>query len=443
MKLIIQTLLLLGLLWRSEAALAQSLACIAGSSSNLSLVKAFKETDNTDNYPISLFRAWKKRIKADALKKGGLATSYGMICDNIIPSPLKRILDAIQPQPLTPVNPYPKEPAVDQIDSECVASVIQQTNFTPVDGVDHYLCKNQWSSQPSPQKETPCVTEEMPEYVTWLTNEALKCLSDEELPLDAATIFKMMNNESRFSFLVHYSGGTGITQLVRGGAYGEMERDLGGERFLKDRLKSGRKSCEPFAPLMDKTKKTFPCSVLQPGAGVARAILYGVGYFAYLKYPPQGTRVPNKVLRMRAVSRIGQFAVYRDPDMESRNELINDVVLVAYSNAGPAVAYSKLTESLQNLGCARSNPKCTARALRTDYRIRIARYYRTVPMGASKPVAKGEVNPAPRPNYLKEIDKRAATLDRDVESCIMDAGTYKKQTALRQLVGKPQAGGQK
>ncbi len=409
-------------------------------------METFNDLDNKDNYPISLFRNWKSQIRKTAQRMTGLIPIEAPNCETQSPDPISRLKEFFKsPIKQTIPEALPKavlEPKVDQIDGACVSSVIRQTNFTPVAGANHYVCKSQNSEKPLPEEKTPCVTEEMSDYATWLTNQALLCLSEDDPALDATTIFKMMNNESRFSFLVHYGGGTGITQLTRPGAYGEMERDLGGERFLKSKLQSGRKSCLPFAPLLNDEPRDFPCSVLQPGAGVARAIFYGVGYFAYLKYPPKGKNVPSRVLRMRAVSRIGQYPVNQDPDQDSRNKLINDVVLVAYSNAGPAVAYSKLTESLQNLGCNRSNPKCTAKALRTDYRVRMSRYYRTVPMGASEPIGKNEKNPAPRPNYLREIEKRAASLDRDVKSCVIAAEKY-STFVTQQEINRLYSGGMK
>lgn len=195
-------------------------------------------------------------------------------------------------------------------------------------------------------KSTPCFDQSAVDYTHYVTNKVISCFQG--LPMqngatesiDPAVLYSKLNNESGFNFTYSYGGGVGAGQLT-GWAVQEMnvldpsrtkgKVVKGNGRFILDSILDSKKSeCAGLKPVIENDLKfkyhsprKINCEWTSMETGLARNLIYSIGYFSFLKH-----QVIGKELRKRAPN------AYNDP------ELLNLLTLVGY---GPLGANRALT----------------------------------------------------------------------------------------------------
>lgn len=221
-----------------------------------------------------------------------------------------------------------------KIKKECIEASLQRELIG-----DGYSCLTQ-----KPKKfeysgsSIPCLNQKSVDYIHFAVNEALNCLSTERTAIDPRFILKKFNNETGFNFFLAYSGGKGIGQLtsdpvddIAGWRSANGKFNVGNARYiLQDLVKSKNPACKPFIetikndldmPPPSPAKEANYCHWVSPGDGLARNLVYSLGYYVYVR---------DKIVQP-AVSRLA-------PRMGLNNNIINYITLVAYGPGGPAAA---------------------------------------------------------------------------------------------------------
>lgn len=202
-----------------------------------------------------------------------------------------------------------------------------------------YTCKN---GKPMPfdnmGDKTPCINEDVFSYINFATNQALECLSPDEMPLDSEFITKKINNETTFKFFLAYSGGVGMGQLtsdpvkeVAGWSEktkkGRVIEHKGQANYLlKELEKSDKASCQVFKKVLAKDFETPPplpgrpanyCHWLSTGNGLTRNLFYSMAYYRWVR---------DQIIRpeLRKVA----------PQLEKDRDVLNAFSLVAYGPGG-------------------------------------------------------------------------------------------------------------
>ncbi len=181
-----------------------------------------------------------------------------------------------------------KRPKPLQIKKECIeASLLRKA------GREEYVCKSQ--SQRAIRvgvaggKSAQCYNDEMADYMSFAINQAIDCLSQDN-PIDSRDILKKMNAETGFNFAVSWRGGRGMSQITSPAAR-ELSTNIGNGRYILEGVsKSIKKSCQPFKHLAEKDLEKPPkinghslCDWVSPGDGLARNLLYGIGYHVHMR----------------------------------------------------------------------------------------------------------------------------------------------------------------
>ena len=205
-----------------------------------------------------------------------------------------------------------------------------------------------WTYTPhsSRSTSTPCIDDSSVDYIHFVTNKVISCFQGLSMQngvkeaIDPKVLYSKLNNESSFNFTYSYGGGVGAGQLT-GWAVQEMNvldpsRTKGKEvkgngRFILDEiLKSSNPECAGLKPVIENDLKfkyhsprKINCEWVSMENGLARNLIYSIGYFSFLKH-----QVIGKELKRRAPS------AYNDP------ELLNLLTLVGY---GPKGANRALT----------------------------------------------------------------------------------------------------
>lgn len=245
------------------------------------------------------------------------------------------------------IKPIALSSAVSEIPKECIqASLKRKVAQTSIE------CNRQpggnWrmTKHSARSKGTPCFDDSSVDYVHFVTNKVISCFQG--LPMgggvgeaiDPKTLYSKLNNESGFNFTYSYAGGVGAGQLT-GWAVQEMnvldprrtrgKSVKGNGRFILDEiLKSSNSECSGLKPIIENdlnfkyhSPRKINCEWVSMENGLARNLIYSVGYFSYLKH-----QVIGKELKKRAPN------AYKD------QELLNLLTLVGY---GPKGANRALT----------------------------------------------------------------------------------------------------
>ncbi len=155
---------------------------------------------------------------------------------------------------------------------------------------DAYFCESE-NSPAVPLgkygKTGPCISDEMAEYISWMTNEAIHCVHDVvEHHIDPSVTLAKFNNESHFAFFIGNTGGVGIGQLTSIALKDlVIQKDQTVEPIDKIQkiLKSKKPSCQRFKPVL-KTALTEIgssnyCMLLNMENGFARSLIYSLVFF--------------------------------------------------------------------------------------------------------------------------------------------------------------------
>lgn len=197
---------------------------------------------------------------------------------------------------------------------------------------------------------TPCITDQMVEYVHWGLNEAFKCYGNLLDSHERRMIFKKINHESAFGFFFQYSGGAGIAQLI-----GESKRDLflpgySGNNFLRRQIISNAKSCESFLQLLNRTlqeRSLKSCEFISIGDGIGRSLIGGIGLYLHYRSDPNNPYSAERLLERWGYTKRNteSYKLIRSYITLGMYNKGPGAVLNAYKNAFPKGSLAKKSES--------------------------------------------------------------------------------------------------
>lgn len=162
-----------------------------------------------------------------------------------------------------------------QISNKCIRASLRRSNNTK-----GWSCESETSrAKPigSAGVDGPCITAQVSDYLTWAVNKAIACLNDPDKPIDVELIYKKLNNETGFSFFSASGGGVGIGQLTTDA----IEQINKNTKLVERVFNSPNPACRPFAKAMGRKPRDSSryCEWLDPSEGVARNLIYSIGYF--------------------------------------------------------------------------------------------------------------------------------------------------------------------
>lgn len=169
-----------------------------------------------------------------------------------------------------------------------------------------------------------CVDKNMTDYIHYAVNSAIQCLSGVG-KVDSKTVFRKINNESAFNISVASDGGVGMAQLTSIAVAEMLDKDLGKGRYVLEHIsKSSDSACSGFKDVAIQDLKKSPstsvdnrCAWLSPGDGLARNLMYSIGYYLTMR---DKYLVP--LLKRKA------------PNLVQDEALMNDLTSIAYGAEG-------------------------------------------------------------------------------------------------------------
>jgi hypothetical protein len=136
-----------------------------------------------------------------------------------------------------------------------------------------------------------CIDDSMVDYISFSVNSAIQCFSESKTtdfgPLDSKLIFEKLTNESAFNYtLADPAKGISIGQLTSP-AIRELSESKSGKAILAKLSESESKHCNGFKNVLDKPPSkiytTDVCAWVSPGDGLARSLIYSIGYYLTLR----------------------------------------------------------------------------------------------------------------------------------------------------------------
>lgn len=408
---------------------AFALTCIAGDANDRTLVNVFNDASNPDNRPINTWRSERSNrgIPAAKTECQDCRRDYFATLEDL----LRRIGKGWSTD--TSINPDCVEASMaDSRTGVMGVTAAHRISYTRVRTggrpaqsvkrpapspncresrgqyhcpIEAKTCDREQGTPTRKIKNAPCVTREMAEYVAWILDKAITCLSPEEDQIDRRTIVRKLNNESQFMFMVDSRNGTGLAQLVPIATKEMLAPERGYGSVLKpvvDLLKEKnpkhprkKQACSVFADVLARTPPRSirtgaplrTCELLQPGNGVARSALLGIGTFAHVSYT---YTVAGRNISADAMVRKAGFNATSDTNARGLRDLI---ALSYYSAAGPRGGLAVYDETSRALGCP-SGKNCTSEKFLNSFKTNMSAYYRANRL----------------PNYFNEMDQRKAEM---------------------------------
>ena len=165
-----------------------------------------------------------------------------------------------------------------------------------------------------------CVNNEMVNYMTYAVNAAIQCMSP-NMPVDSRVILQKINVESGFNHSLVSKDGAGCTKITSW-AKKELTEDIGnGKHILEAVAQSDKKSCAGFKDIAKKDLANPPtintsnaCDWANPGDGLARSLMYGVGYYIVLRD-----------------HYIAPYLKKRSKNLAKNTDVLSDLSAIAYS----------------------------------------------------------------------------------------------------------------
>lgn len=198
--------------------------------------------------------------------------------------------------------------------------------------------------------QTPCITDQVVDYIHWGLNEAFKCYGNILDSHERKFIFKKINHESAFGFFFQYAGGAGIAQLI-----GESKRDLfipgnAGYRFLQQQIYTNTKSCDSFVQLLKRTtreRSLKSCEFISIGDGIGRSLIGGIGLYLHYRSDHQNPYSAEKLL---------DYWGYYKRDTENY-KLIRSYITLGMYNKGPWGVIETYKKQIGRAALARKSDK--------------------------------------------------------------------------------------
>lgn len=171
-----------------------------------------------------------------------------------------------------------------------------------------------------------CIDDSMVDYMHHSINMAIKCFSN-IAPIDSKTIFKIINNETAFNVSISSRDGRGIGQITSPAAAELTHPKLGnGKYILKSVMQNPNPACTPFRHIAENDLRDGPplknrvksiCAWVNPGDGLARNLMYTMGYYLTLRD-----------------HYIKGYLEKKDKNLAQNTQLLNDLTAVAYGREG-------------------------------------------------------------------------------------------------------------
>lgn len=183
------------------------------------------------------------------------------------------------------------------------------------------------------------------DYIHYVTNKVSNCFQGlsgtDKLrnlnvvnTVDPKVVYSMINNESGFNFTYSHNGGVGAGQLTSSAVQemnihnpsrtGRNVQEGQGRYFLDSVLSSNKLACRSLKPVILNDKKfkyhspqSINCEWTSLETGLARNLIYSIGYFSFLK-----NSIIGPELKLRAPE------AYKDP------EILDMLSLIAYGPGG-------------------------------------------------------------------------------------------------------------
>jgi hypothetical protein len=200
------------------------------------------------------------------------------------------------------------------------------------------------------QKQLPCVTDQIVDYIYWGLNEAMRCYDGIIDSHERKMIFKKINHESAFGFFFQYTGGTGIAQLIQGSQQDMFLPGHAGNDFLEEHIKSHPKSCESFLTLLKRTAKTKSlksCEFMSIGDGIGRSLIGGMGLYLHYRNDPNNPYSAEKLLSYWGVQK---------SESEEYKQLRSYITLGMY-NKGPGAVLATTKSRIGKGSLAKKSEK--------------------------------------------------------------------------------------
>lgn len=208
-----------------------------------------------------------------------------------------------------------------------------------------------------------CIDDKLVDYVSFSVNSAIQCFSDSVEsdfgPIDSQHIFEKLTNESAFDYtLSDPSKGISIGQIT-GPAKEEISHPGRGRGnyILQKISESTSKHCKGFKSVaqedIDKTPSKIKlhnlCKWVSPGDGLARSLIYSIGYYLTLR---------DKYV----IPELKKFASFNSQNISKEwTEVIKSATMVAYSGEG----FNSVKLKLNKLG-QQPKPSEIKKALQTS-----------------------------------------------------------------------------
>ncbi|HEY8270129.1 MAG TPA: hypothetical protein VIG33_04525 [Pseudobdellovibrionaceae bacterium] len=209
---------------------------------------------------------------------------------------------------------FAPEPAA-KINRECIAAAMKRNP-----GDTGILCTTPKSISRK-NKTNQCINDNTVDYIHFAVNSAIQCMSSDD-PIDSRVLLKKFNNETAFHPSIASKGGVGLGQMT---SIAVNEISQGQGRYILENIAASRKTeCKGFRDIAAKDLEKNPrinsknfCPWVSPGDGLARNLIYSIGYYLTLR---DQYIIP-------AVER-------RSSSLSSSKDLINDLTNISYGPEG-------------------------------------------------------------------------------------------------------------
>lgn len=175
-------------------------------------------------------------------------------------------------------------------------------------------------------KTAQCIDDSMVDYMHFSVNKAIECLSN-IAPIDSKTVFKIINNETAFNLSVSSRDGRGIGQITTPAAEELTHAKRGNGKYIfQSIIHNPNPSCTPFRHIAKRDLQEGPpirnrlkniCAWVNPGDGLARNLIYTIGYYLTLR----DHYVKKRLAKI-------------SPTLSENTQLVNDLTAIAYGREG-------------------------------------------------------------------------------------------------------------
>lgn len=285
---------------------------------------AFLNYKNKKNREKPAAAATSSQARAD---ESCLTTDLVKKNSNVCSKRVSFIQEIKTPEPSREIASISQTPRALKITQECIAA-----SMTREAGGDGYICGATKRARPYGKAHgntLQCVNDDMADYLTFAVNSAIQCMSsigptsEETNPIDSRVIYKKINNETAFNPSLAASIGVGVGQLTTWAVKDIAKKNGNGRYILEKIAESKKQECQGFKKVAVKDLKKRPtvqetCAWVSPGDGLARSLIYSVGYYLTLR-----DQYIIPALKKRSASHL-----------INNTTLVSDLTAIAYGHEG-------------------------------------------------------------------------------------------------------------